>query len=71
MNPEPALGIAGHASSPGGLLDAAESEGKACTLAGLPHIALHGLRRFFESLTESLDIPSGVVAKTEAVAPTS
>ena len=63
-----------HVPSPSEPLDAAESEmnrGKAWARAGLPHIALHGLRRFFESLTESLDILSGVVAKTEAVAPTS
>src|SRR5450830_911413 len=60
VNPGSALGIAGHASSPGALLEAAESEmnrGKACARAGLPHNALHGLRRSFESLARRLTLP--------------
>src|SRR5450830_171247 len=59
VNPGSALGIAGHASSPGALLEAAESEmnrGKACARAGLPHNALHGLRRSFESLARRLTL---------------
>ena len=35
----------------------------ACTVAGVDHVSLHGLRRSFKSLTEWLDIPAGVVAQ--------
>lgn len=33
----------------------------ACKAAGIDHLTLHGLRRSFRSLTEWLDVPSGVV----------
>lgn len=36
---------------------------KACTVAGIDDLTLHGLRRSFKSLTEWLDIPAGVVAQ--------
>lgn len=36
---------------------------KACTVAGIDGLTLHGLRRSFKSLTEWLDIPAGVVAQ--------
>lgn len=36
---------------------------RACRLAGLPGLTLHGLRRSFKSLTEWLEIPVGVVAQ--------
>ncbi len=36
---------------------------KACTVAGVPPVTLHGLRRSFKSLTEWLDMPAGVVAQ--------
>jgi integrase len=36
---------------------------RACTVAGIPGLTLHGLRRSFKSLTEWLDIPAGVVAQ--------
>jgi integrase len=35
----------------------------ACTIAGVDHVSLHGLRRSFKSLTEWLEIPAGVVAQ--------
>jgi len=35
----------------------------ACTVAGVDHVSLHGLRRSFKSLTEWLEIPAGVVAQ--------
>jgi integrase len=36
---------------------------KACAVAGIEGLTLHGLRRSFKSLTEWLDIPAGVVAQ--------
>jgi integrase len=36
---------------------------RACKVAGLEGLTLHGLRRSFKSLTEWLDIPAGVVAQ--------
>ena len=36
---------------------------RACTVAGIPGLTLHGLRRSFKSLTEWLEIPAGVVAQ--------
>lgn len=35
---------------------------RACTVAGIEGLTLHGLRRSFKSLTEWLGIPAGVVA---------
>jgi len=36
---------------------------RACAVAGIKGLTLHGLRRSFKSLTEWLDIPAGVVAQ--------
>jgi integrase len=36
---------------------------RACKIAGLQGLTLHGLRRSFKSLTEWLEIPAGVVAQ--------
>lgn len=36
---------------------------RACSVAGLDGLTLHGLRRSFKSLTEWLEIPAGVVAQ--------
>jgi integrase len=36
---------------------------RACKVAGLQDLTLHGLRRSFKSLTEWLEIPAGVVAQ--------
>jgi integrase len=36
---------------------------KACQVAGIDGLTLHGLRRSFKSLTEWLEIPAGVVAQ--------
>jgi len=41
----------------------AKNLANACTVAGVDHISLHGLRRSFKSLTEWLEIPAGVVAQ--------
>lgn len=36
---------------------------RACKVAGIDGLTLHGLRRSFKSLTEWLDVPAGVVAQ--------
>lgn len=36
---------------------------RACKVAGIEDMTLHGLRRSFKSLTEWLDVPAGVVAQ--------
>jgi len=36
---------------------------RACSVAGIDDLTLHGLRRSFKSLTEWLEIPAGVVAQ--------
>lgn len=36
---------------------------RVCTLAGVPPITLHGLRRSFKSLSEWVEVPVGVVAQ--------
>jgi integrase len=41
----------------------AKNLANACTVAGVDHVSLHGLRRSFKSLTEWLEIPVGVVAQ--------
>jgi integrase len=40
-----------------------ELHARACDVAGLEGLTLHGLRRSFKSLTEWLEIPAGVVAQ--------
>lgn len=40
-----------------------ELHARACAVAGLEGLTLHGLRRSFKSLTEWLEIPAGVVAQ--------
>ena len=40
-----------------------QAHDKACKVAGIEGLTLHGLRRSFRSLTEWLEIPAGVVAQ--------
>jgi integrase len=40
-----------------------EMHNRACAVAGIECLTLHGLRRSFKSLTEWLDCPTGVVAQ--------
>ena len=40
-----------------------ELHARACAVAGIEGLSLHGLRRSFKSLTEWLEIPAGVVAQ--------
>lgn len=42
---------------------------RACKVAGIEHLTLHGLRRSFKSLTEWLDVPAGVVAQIQGHKP--
>ncbi|MBX9833318.1 MAG: site-specific integrase, partial [Burkholderiaceae bacterium] len=42
---------------------------KACTVAGIEGLTLHGLRRSFGTLTEWLEVPAGVVAQIQGHKP--
>lgn len=42
---------------------------RACKIAGIKHLTLHGLRRSFRSLTEWLEVPAGVVAQIQGHKP--
>ena len=42
---------------------------KACTVAGIERLTLHGLRRSFGTLTEWLEVPAGVVAQIQGHKP--
>lgn len=42
---------------------------KALTVAGLPHVSLHGLRRSFASLCEWTETPTGIAAQIQGHAP--
>lgn len=42
---------------------------RACKVAGIEHLTLHGLRRSFKSLTEWLEVPAGVVAQIQGHKP--
>nr|WP_315243402.1 integrase family protein [uncultured Albidiferax sp.] len=53
----------GHLSEPN------NSHTRACTVAGVDGLTLHGLRRSFKSLTEWLEVPVGVVAQIQGHKP--
>ncbi|MDI4632637.1 integrase family protein [Pelomonas sp. V22] len=57
------------ASVSGHLTDPSTSHRCACASVGLEGLTLHGLRRSFASLTEWLEIPSGVVAQIQGHKP--
>ncbi|WP_211468176.1 tyrosine-type recombinase/integrase [Collimonas silvisoli] len=42
---------------------------KALEVAGLPHVSLHGLRRSFGTLSEWVEVPTGVVAQIQGHKP--
>jgi integrase len=50
-------------STDGHLTDPNNAHTRACKIAGLQGLTLHGLRRSFKSLNEWLEIPAGVVAQ--------
>jgi integrase len=53
----------------GRLINPGRAHGKALRAAGLPHVTLHGLRRSFGTLSEWLEIPTGVVAQIQGHKP--
>lgn len=57
------------ASASGHLADPSAAHRCACATAGLSGLTLHGLRRSFASLTEWLDVPTGVVAQIQGHKP--
>lgn len=64
-----AVGEVKPASATGHLTDPSASHRCACAAAGLEGLTLHGLRRSFSTLTEWLEIPSGVVAQIQGHKP--
>jgi integrase len=66
---EAPAGAIAEASASGHLTDPSASHRCACAAAGLEGLTLHGLRRSFASLTEWLEIPSGVVAQIQGHKP--
>lgn len=56
-------------SSTGCLTEPNNPHTRACKVAGLEGLTLHGLRRSFSSLTEWLDTPAGVVAQIQGHKP--
>jgi integrase len=56
-------------SASGHLADPSSAHRCACAAAGLQGLTLHGLRRSFASLTEWLEVPSGVVAQIQGHKP--
>ncbi len=57
------------ASASGRLMDPDTAHRQACAAAGLEGLTLHGLRRSFASLTEWLEVPTGVVAQIQGHKP--
>ena len=57
------LGDALETSKTGHISEPNTPHARACRVAGLDGLTLHGLRRSFKSLTEWLEIPAGVVAQ--------
>ena len=50
-------------------LRAAASSNKACKVAAIDSLTLHGLRRSFGTLSEWLEVPAGVVAQIQGHKP--
>ena len=50
-------------SASGRIEDPNRALSRVCAVAGLPHVTLHGLRRSFSTLSEWLELPTGVVAQ--------
>ena len=49
--------------------DTNHAHSKACAVAGIEHLTLHGLRRSFGTLSEWLEVPAGVVAQIQGHKP--
>lgn len=56
-------------SESGCLTEPNNPHARACAAAGLEGLTLHGLRRSFASLTEWLEVPTGVVAQIQGHKP--
>jgi integrase len=63
------VGAVAQASATGHLSDPSSAHRCACATAGLEGLTLHGLRRSFASLTEWLEVPTGVVAQIQCHKP--
>lgn len=50
-------------SATGRLMEPTRAHQRAVTVAGIPHVSLHGLRRSFGSLSEWCELPVGIVAQ--------
>lgn len=61
--------FASHRKSSSAISEPNHPHDKACQNAGIEHLTLHGLRRSFTTLTEWLDIPSGVIAQIQGHKP--
>ena len=57
------------ASASGRLVEPSIAHRRACSVAGLDGLTLHGLRRSFASLCEWIDIPGGISAQIQGHAP--
>ncbi len=53
----------------GRLVEPRIAHNRALSVAGLPHVTLHGLRRSFASLAEWVEMPKGIVAQIMGHAP--
>lgn len=62
-------GPVAEASASGRLVDPSNAHHRACAAAGIEGLTLHGLRRSFASLTEWLEVPTGVVAQIQGHKP--
>lgn len=60
--PSPYVFSSGTAKS-GYLQDPSDALTRINNAAGIPHVTLHGLRRSFKSLTEWVEVPTGIVAQ--------
>jgi integrase len=56
-------------SDTGHIVEPRIAHNKALKAAGLPHITLHGLRRSFSTLSEWVEVPTGVVAQIQGHKP--
>lgn len=56
-------------SASGRITEPSKSHKRALSVAGLPHVSIHGLRRTFNSLAEWVEMPRGIVAQISGHSP--
>jgi integrase len=61
--------FASSTSADGKLSDPRRAHNRALDAAGLPHVSLHGLRRSFKTLSEWVEMPTGVVDQIQGHKP--